>query len=167
IDVLGLASGAEFEKFRRKALAFLDAHRDNPAVRKLHTNEPITAADLDELEVVLIDAGVATPDDIERVVAQAGHLGVFVRSLVGLDRNAAKAAFADFLDEQRYSADQITFVNLLIDELTAAGVVAARRFYEAPFVDLAPEGPELLFGNDDLDRLFDTVKQIERRAAAE
>jgi len=167
IDVLGLASGADLEKFRRKALVFLDAHRDNPAVRKLHTNEPITAADLDELEVVLIDAGVATPDDIERAVAQAGHLGVFVRSLVGLDRNAAKTAFADFLDEQRYSADQITFVNLLIDELTAAGVVPARRFYEAPFVDLAPEGPELLFGNDDLDRLFDTVQQIERRAAAE
>lgn len=40
---------------------------------------------------------------------------MFVRSLVGLDRNAAKTAFADFLDDQRYSADQITFVNLLID----------------------------------------------------
>jgi len=36
-------------------------------------------------------------------------------------------------------------VNLLIDELTAAGVVAARRFYEAPFVDVASEGPDVLF----------------------
>jgi len=58
-------------------------------------------------------------------------------------------------------------VNLLIDELTAAGVVAARRFFEAPFVDLAPEGPEVLFGAEDLDRIFDTVEGIERRASAE
>ncbi|MEI2700681.1 MAG: type I restriction-modification enzyme R subunit C-terminal domain-containing protein [Microthrixaceae bacterium] len=99
---------------------------------KLHTNEPITTDDIAELEVVLIDAGVATPDDLDRAAAQAGHLGAFVRSLVGLDRNAAKTAFADFLDEQRYNADQITFVNLLIDELTAAGVVPARRLLRSP-----------------------------------
>jgi len=167
VDILGITAEVEFEKFRRKAQAFLDAHRDNPAVVKLHTNEPISAADIAELEVVLIDAGVATPDDLDRAAAQAGHLGAFVRSLVGLDRNAAKTAFADFLDEQRYNADQITFVNLLIDELTAAGVVPARRFYEAPYVDLAPEGPELLFGSEDLDRIFDTVGEIERRSAAE
>lgn len=167
VDLLGIAKQVEFEKFRRKAQAFLDAHRDNPAVVKLHNNEPITSADLADLEVVLLDAGIATPDDLERAAAQAGHLGAFVRSLVGLDRNAAKTAFADFLDEQRYNADQITFVNLLIDELTASGVVPARRFYEAPYVDLAPEGPELLFGTEDLDRIFDAVQDIERRSAAE
>jgi len=167
VDLLGITAEVEFEKFRRKAQAFLDAHRDNPAVMKLHKNEPITAGDIAELEVVLIDAGVATPDDLDRAATQAGHLGAFIRSLVGLDRNAAKTAFADFLDEQRYNADQITFVNLLIDELTATGIVAARRFYEAPYVDLAPEGPELLFGTEDLDRIFDTVDDIERRSAAE
>ena len=58
-------------------------------------------------------------------------------------------------------------MNLLIDELTSAGIVPARRFYEAPYVDLAPEGPEVLFGADDLDRIFDTVEGIERRSAAE
>jgi type I restriction enzyme, R subunit len=120
-------------------------------------------ADVDSL----LSASNALRHHLDRAAAQAGHLGTFVRSLVGLDRNAAKAAFAGFLDAQRYNADQITFVNLLIDELTAAGVVPARRFYEAPFVDLAPEGPELLFGTEDLDRIFDTVGEIQRRATAE
>jgi type I restriction enzyme R subunit len=164
VDLLGITAEVEFERFRRKAQAFLVAHRDNPAVVKLHNNEPISDSDIAELEVVLIDAGVATPEDLDRVISQAGYLGVFIRSLVGLDRNAAKTVFADFLDEQSYNADQITFVNLLIDELTAAGIVPARRFYEAPFADLAPEGPEILFDEDELERLFGAVETIRQNA---
>ena len=164
VDLLGITAEVEFEKFRRKAMAFLDAHRDNPAVVKLHNNEQITSEDVGELETVLLAAGVATPEDIDRVINQAGNLGVFIRSIVGLDRNAAKAVFSDFLDEQSYNADQITFVNLLIDELTAAGVVAARRFYEAPFADVAPQGPEMIFQGEDLERLFEAVEQVTQRA---
>ena len=164
IDLLGITSEAEFEKFRKKTQAFLAAHADNPAVLKLRNNEPVTADDLAELEIVLIGAGVATPEDIGRAIDQAGNLGVFVRSLVGLDRAAAKEAFADFLDEQRYSANQIEFVNLIIDELTAAGTVAPRRLYESPFVDVTPEGIEALFDIDDANRLFDALNAVRQRA---
>jgi hypothetical protein len=37
-------------------------------------------------------------------------------------------------------------------------------FYEAPFADIAPEGPEILFGEDELDRLFDAVETIRQNA---
>jgi type I restriction enzyme R subunit len=57
---------------------------------------------------------------------------LFIHSLVGLDRVAAKAAFADFLVDKRYSRNQIHFLNLIIDELTTRGVVEARRVYESP-----------------------------------
>ncbi|MGI9015550.1 MAG: type I restriction-modification enzyme R subunit C-terminal domain-containing protein [Euzebya sp.] len=85
-------------------------------------------------------------------VRQAGSFGLFIRSLVGLDRVAAKAAFADFLDDKRYSRNQIHFVNLIIDELTARGVLEARRVYESPYDGVAPEGPEVIFVEGDLDR---------------
>jgi len=42
------------------------------------------------------DEGLGGPDAIENVTAEGG-LGLFVRSLVGLDREAAKAAFGAFL----------------------------------------------------------------------
>ena len=47
----------------------------------------------------------------------------FVRALVGLDREAAKRAFSQFLDGRRLAADQLEFVDLVIDHLTARGVM--------------------------------------------
>ena len=70
--------------------------------------------------------------------------------MVGLDRAAAKAAFAEFLDDKRYSRNQIEFVNLIIDELSSTGVIEARRVYESPYDGLAPEGPEAIFVEADL-----------------
>ncbi|HWT77350.1 MAG TPA: type I restriction-modification enzyme R subunit C-terminal domain-containing protein [Candidatus Methylomirabilis sp.] len=91
---------------------------------------------------------------------QEASFGLFIRSLVGLDRAAAKAAFAEFLDDKRYSRNQIEFVNLIIDELSSTGVIEARRVYESPYDGLAPEGPEAIFVEADLERLFATIDQI-------
>jgi type I restriction enzyme R subunit len=110
--------------------------------------------------------GVGTADDIERAHAEAGSLGVFIRRLVGLDRAAAKDAFATFLDQHVYSANQIEFVNLLIDELAANGDIEPRRLYESPFTDLSSQGPAALFESTDVDRLLDVVADIRRRAEA-
>lgn len=89
-----------------------------------------------------------------------------MRRLVGLDRAAAKQAFAAFLDTQLYGADQIEFVSLVIDALSHAGVIEPRRFYESPFTDRSPHGPEALFEADDVDRLFDVVAGVRRNAEA-
>ena len=98
-----------------------------------------------ELQRVLVDSGVGSADDVQRAVEEAGSFGVFIRRLVGLDRMAAKEAFAEFLDDKRYTANQIEFVSLVIDELTEHGVVEPRRFYESPFTDVSPQGPDALF----------------------
>ena len=50
-----------------------------------------------------------------------GGLPRFVRALVGLDREAAKHAFTEFLDGRRLTADQLEFLDLVIDHLTARG----------------------------------------------
>lgn len=50
---------------------------------------------------------------------------------------------------------------MLID---ATGIDPACRFYEAPFADLAPDGPEILFGEHDLGRLFNAVEMIRQNA---
>ena len=103
---------------------------------------------------------------MERAVEEAGSLGVFIRGLVGLDRSAAKEAFAEFLDDKRYTANQIEFVNLVIDHLTEHGVIEARRFYESPFTDLSPTGPDALFESADVDRLLAVVADIRHNAEA-
>jgi hypothetical protein len=46
--------------------------------------------------------------------AAAGEAILFVRSLVGLDRQAAKDALAGFLSGKALSANQIEFVGLIV-----------------------------------------------------
>jgi type I restriction enzyme R subunit len=79
------------------------------AIHKLRTNRTLTVADLAELERMLSEAGVGAADQITRANTESHGLGLFLRSLVGLDREAAKAALAEFLADQTPTASQIEF----------------------------------------------------------
>jgi type I restriction enzyme R subunit len=85
---------------------------------------------------------VGTDEDCEQARDQAGSFGLFIRSLVGLDRSAAKEAFGQFPDDQANNASQIEFVNLIIDDLSQNGIVNVGRFYESPFTDSAHRAPK-------------------------
>ena len=162
---LGPASVNDYVRFRKKALAFMREHEDHLAIQRLRRNQPITDSDVAELERMLSEVG-GSAVDMERATIEAGSLGLFVRSLVGMDRAAAKDAFEAFLDEGRYSASQIDYVNLVIEHLAASGTIEPRRFYESPYTDVAPEGPDGLFEPVDVDRLIAVVHEIRHRAEA-
>ena len=49
----------------------------------------VAIGDLAELERMLVESGVGGPDQIDRAKQESHGLGLFVRSLVGLDRGAA------------------------------------------------------------------------------
>jgi type I restriction enzyme, R subunit len=139
VELQGVNVGTDMAKFRMKARHFLQEHKDHIAIRKLYRNEPLTPTDMAELERMLLDAGVAQARAIEELRAKGG-LGIFIRSLVGLDREAAKLAFAGFLSDKALSANQIEFVNIIIDHLTERGVMEPALLYERPFTDRSPLG---------------------------
>ena len=92
VQLPGITAGTDFERFREKARVFLRTHQDHVAVRKLRTNRALTTSDLTELERLLAESGVGGAADIERAKADSHGLGLFIRSLVGLDRETAKEA---------------------------------------------------------------------------
>lgn len=158
----GFTDQLSFERFRDKARAFLRSHQDRDSIQKLRLNEPLTPGDLDELEQILLESGSGTEQTVTK--AAEGGLGIFVRSLVGLDREAAKTAFNEFLSNETMSASQIEFVNLIIDYLTEHGVMEPRMLYESPFTDINPLGPDGLFESGWIDRLVATLGTIRARA---
>ena len=162
----GAVGSPEFAQFRKKAQHFLTQHLADDIVAKVRSGEPITAADMDELQRVLVAAGIGDTDSFAQASERAGSFGLFVRSLVGLGRAAAKRAFNKFLDDKRYSPNQITFVNLVIDYLTEHGTIEPARVYESPFTGVAPEGPEAIFIKDDLDEFFEIVHHLHDAAVA-
>ena len=101
---------------------------------------------------------------LQQASTESHGLGFFVRSLISLDREAAKKAFSTFLDEKTFTATQIEFVNLIVNHLTEQGVMGADLLYESPFVDLAPSGPEDLFSPSQVREIVAVLEQV--RAAA-
>ncbi|WP_081130103.1 DEAD/DEAH box helicase family protein [Metallibacterium scheffleri] len=166
VELPGFSQGTDYTKFRAKAQASLRAHQDHVAIRKLRMNKALTAADLAELQRMLADNGVGAADDIRRAAEESHGLGLFVRSLVGLDRQAAKEALAGFLNGKMLGANQIEFVNLIVNHLTEHGVMEAAMLYESPFTDLTPRGPEELFTSAQVDELLAVIEQVRQSAIA-
>lgn len=135
IDLPQATAGMNWERFRAKAAAYLNEHEHHVALQKLRRNKQLTEADLDALGDMLVASGGDHRVDIAWVEERAGALGLFIRSLVGLDRAAATEAFAAYLDETRFSVEQVRFVSLIVDELTANGVMEPARLYESPYTD--------------------------------
>ena len=158
--------GFDAERFKAKARAFLKTHESHVAIRKVRMNRPLTQTDLAELERLLTESGVGGAGEVEQAKAENQGLGIFVRSLVGLDRGAAKQAFATFLADRTLKANQIEFVNLIIDHLTEHGVMSASLLYESPFTDVTPQGPDRLFTNRQLHELLGILDAVRATAIA-
>jgi type I restriction enzyme R subunit len=161
VTLSGLPVSADLQRFEAKVRVYLRAHDDHMALQKLRRNRPLTPDDLAELQRMLSESGAGTSDELARAADQAHGLGLFIRGLVGLDREAATDALSSFIAGRTLTANQIDFINLIITYLTEHGVMDVARLYEAPFTDFAPEGPESLFSGaeiDDLVALLDEVR---------
>ena len=162
----GAVPSVEFEQFRKKAQHFLKEHLAEGVVAKVRSGEPLTTADIEELQRILVAAGIGDTGTFAEASERTGGFGLFIRSLVGLDRAAAMQAFAKFLDHKRYSVNQIRFVEMVIDYLTEYGTIETGRIYDSPFTSVAPEGPEAIFVKDDLDEFFAIFSRFDETAAA-
>ncbi|QEW00352.1 DUF4145 domain-containing protein [Microbacterium caowuchunii] len=152
--------GLDRRAFRQKVLGFLDAHADNLALRKLRTGRELTAVDLEQLEQILVEAGGVDAAQLHSASTDAGGLGRLIRSIVGLDRSAAEAALADFVAAPGFTQRQHHFVDLIVEQLTIAGVLDPRRLYEDPFTGLAAEGPDELFTDAQVTDLIERIRAI-------
>ena len=155
-------TGAQYEK---KVKEYLRSHLDHLVIRRLRTNQPLTATDLKGLESTLVEIGEGDGETLLSGLlarSEAPSLAHFVRSLVGLDRVAAQAAFSAFLNDRSLTPPQIRFVEMVIDQLTARGVMEASALYEPPFSSLHAEGPDALFDGKEnvIEGIFETLEAV-------
>jgi type I restriction enzyme R subunit len=162
-EIIHATPEVDFERFKAKAQHFLTAHSNRLVLHKVRRNHPLTKTDLEELEKILIEAAGAPSAHIEAVKQQG--LGLFIRSLIGLDREAAKEAFASFLKGKSLTANQIEFVDLIINHLTEHGTIEPGRLYESPFTDLNSRGVEGVFSPPQVRELLSIVSEVRNNAA--
>jgi type I restriction enzyme, R subunit len=158
-----IGAGTNKARFLMKVRHFLTQHENHITIQKLRRSQQLTPQDLSELERMFLAESVASPDDLARIRNEGG-LGLFVRSLVGLDREAAKQAIAGFIAGR--SANQIEFLDLIVDYLTERGVMDPRRLYESPFTDLDDQGASGVFSPADVKILVEALAQLKANTAA-
>jgi type I restriction enzyme, R subunit len=139
VELPNFGAGTDKARFLRKVRHFLNQHENHITIQKLRRNEQLTPQDLAELERMFVAESVASSEDLERIRSEGG-LGLFVRSLVGLDREAAKQAMAGFVSGRTLSANQIEFIDLI-----NRGVMDPGRLYESPFTDVDDQGASGVF----------------------
>ena len=160
------ATGMDYDKFKAKTRAFLKEHDDKLALQRLRRNMPITATDLQELEKILLEQASGNASYVDKAREEAHGLGLWVRGLVGLDRNAAVEAMAEFLNDKTATAAQIEFAKMIVEYLTVDGAIDAGRLYETPFTAVSATGPDSVFGAGKVERLFAVIEDIRQRAVA-
>ncbi|WP_296898290.1 DEAD/DEAH box helicase family protein [Thiohalocapsa sp.] len=156
-------TGAQYAK---KVEDYLRNHLDHLVIHRLRSNQPLTELDLKGLETTLTEIGEGDGETLlSGLLTQSGapSLAHFIRRLVGMDRAAAQAAFSQYLNDRSLTAPQIRFIEMVIDQLTARGVMDAAALYEPPFSNLHAGGPDALFAGKEtvIDGVFQTLKSLE------
>ena len=159
-----VGTGMDLTRFKLKARQFLKAHDNHVSLQRLRRNQPLTTSDLTELERMLVAAG-GTEALIAEASTQSHGLGIFIRSLVGLDRETATQAFSQFVTGTMATPNQIEFIDLIVQYLTENGVMDAARLYESPFTDISQQGPEAVFPSAKVEAIVRVLEEIRERAA--
>lgn len=124
----------DLKNYKAKAEFYIRQHIDDEVIAKLKNNIPMTADDIKELEKILWN-DLGTKEDYETEYGKK-PLGEFVREIVGLDMNAAKAAFSKYLNDVNLDSRQIYFVNQIVEYIVQNGTMKDLSvLQEPPFTD--------------------------------
>jgi type I restriction enzyme, R subunit len=151
--------------YRLKVERFIREHQDHVTIQRLKHNQPVTPKDIEGLEAILFsEEGPCTREDFRQTYGDQ-PLGSLIRRIVGLDRKAAKEAFAEFLAESTLRADQIRFIDQIIEHLVRNGVMKLEALYEPPFTDIHYEGLDGILPNH-ADQVVSIIHRVNANALA-
>lgn len=87
-------------------------------------------------------------------------LGLFVRSIVGLDEQAVRDTFREFIADSSLNAQQIRFMDQVVKFLTAKGRLSTEAFFKPPFTDIHSGGITEVFDRNKTGKLISLLDRL-------
>ena len=152
---------SDFEDYRARVNEYVETHKSQPAINKLLHNEPISTEDYKELERVFTEE-LGTADDYQANY-QDTPFGLLIRKIAKMDRDAAYAAFSTFIAEERPNAEQIHFIEQVVDYVVENGYINhVLDLMKAPFD--RPYRFSVIFTRDEQVKFVQIVNRIKSNA---
>jgi type I restriction enzyme R subunit len=156
----------DLDAYKRKVERYLIEKKTHLTIHKLRNNVQITKNELNELERMLFEQGeLGTKNEFIKVYGEQ-PLGKFIRSILGLEINAAKLAFGEFVSGQNLNSQQIRFVDQIINFLVVKGFIEPDMLFEPPFTDLNSSGIMGVFDNENSSKIISLIEKINITAIA-
>lgn len=150
----------DLDAYKRKVESYLKLHSDHLTIIKIKSNIRITQEELNDLESMLFEQGeLGTKEEFEKAFGQQ-PLGKFIRSIVGLDTNAAKEAFGGLLSGKTLNSNQIRFIDMIINYFSVKGFVEPEQLFEPPFTDIDSSGIMGVFDEEISTKIIELIEEI-------
>ena len=78
-----------------------------------------------------------------------------------------KEAFASLISSQKFSADQIRFIDVIIMYLSANGMIELDRLFDPPFTDVHSQGIVGLFDNSTEQGILAAIETVNKGVESE
>lgn len=152
----------DLQSYRKKVEHYLIQHKDQIAIYKLNNNKPLTAQDVNILEDILWKE-LGTREDYEKDFGDT-PITKLVRQIVGLDPQAAHAAFSEFLSEERLNLNQIRFVKHIVDYVIKNGMLDKKVLQQEPFRSVGSIVELFKENMDEARKIIGIIDEINRNA---
>lgn len=141
--VIEMGAAEEFTPtttYKQRVIDYLAKNRSLPAIQKIINIEQLEHADIVELERILWKE-LGTKEDYAKYIERGKMLcgdsvAVFIRSIVGVDRNIAVQKFSDFLSDTTLNSEQEEYLKTIITYVCNNGDITPETIVnEPPFSD--------------------------------
>lgn len=151
----------DFEDYKLKVNKYIEENKNNIAIHKLRNNIPLSEADYRILEKIFTGE-LGTKVDYKNNFKDT-PFGLLVRRIAKMEREAALKAFSSFINEQNLNANQIVFVNKVIDYIEQNGYVENIAELTRPPFD-KPQSFVRLFDADKQKKFVQIINEVKENA---
>ncbi len=151
----------DFDDYKLKVNKYIEENKNNIAIHKLRNNIPLNEGDYKTLEKIFTGE-LGTKADYETNF-QDTPFGLLVRKVAKMEREAALKAFSSFINEQNLNANQIVFVNKVIDYIEQNGYVENIAELTKPPFD-KPQSFIKLFDTDKQKKFVNIINEVKDNA---
>ena len=162
-------NSADMKAYRQIVEAELKKHfGTNRVLRKIRAGEAVSDREVDSLvSLILTQNPDVRREHLEEFFSEtSGPLFIAIRMIVGMDPDAVREKFTDFVQKYpKLSAKQTRFLALLQNHIARYGMIEVERLYDAPFTVVDADGPEGVFEDEaDLTDLINIVRSFSSTA---